>query len=399
MPVKADIENKQWDANRARLYEFAKKNQAKDFFADQLFAVMTECPLNADCIKKQRQTAKKQSSALTVANAEELSLDSEDLRVLVAAMPGDWAGSIICSCRQFSHKTQSSNKHCVIRIASEALPVEIHIHNTLEQNSLATDIICSGLLHSYSAAYFSKQLSKDLISDVEHFLDKIDTHQFHATHKDLLHKPTRSSRKVRYDKNAALFASILQTTYEAPFYSDKQDWKCATQKALMGMQYIKMADARELVKLLSRFFEEADPQADMNRCIRQYQHLQKSMRHKQWIARMAELFNGIEDEGVKNFVRRWVGQLRDKPDQPVFPPIKRSLNTGSQMAYTDAKELSASLTYSLRLESPSPSLEREAVNALTADIRRFNESWKTLDKSEQKFLRPKLLQIVHSSIV
>jgi hypothetical protein len=402
MPNKATTETKQWEQARSRLLEYTDKHKAKDQLSAAIFDVMSECPLTKDCVAGKGSKKSSTHNTPEVSGAEQLGLDSSDITKLLKTFPGNWLESLsYTNSHSLDPRAQSTGKRsCVTVTPSSEDLVSVKVYNPYQSTDCSSDIICHGCLQAYSTAHFPHKISKKMVDSIAHAVDSINSHEFHVTHKDKLHKTGRNHSETHKDNQAALWSSLVQTAYEAPFYSDRQDWQCATQKALMGMQYLTLNEAEIIVEALSGFFEELDPAANLNNLIRQYQNQVVLIESKILAHNIATIFTDLSDTGLKSFFDRWI-KHSTKDNQSALPEIHHrhtpSLRAG--MALDGAKELGSNLATSLRVEQLNPKDKRQVVNNLKANVRRFNDIWTDLDKSEQKFLRPKLLQIVHTSIV
>jgi hypothetical protein len=402
MISKANNPDKQWEQNRSWLFEYANSNKNKDKFSDHLFSVMSDCELSSDCIAKKKHQSSVKKSSPKVIDAHKLGLRNFDIVSLVQTFPGQWVSSVSCFN---NHAPDNSAQSTSLRSIVFAEPtsdnlVDLRIYDPMANPESSRDILCHGCLQAHSAHYYPNRISKKSVDSITGSISSLNTHEFHATHKDYVNKPGRSKNQAEKENQAALWSTLVQTAYEAPFSDNRQDWKCATERALMGMQYLSATEAKDVVEALDLYFNDLADSADMNALIRSYQQQVKQINCKVLSNHIAQLFAEMHDAGLKNFFNRWIKHLELDTD-PILPSAIThrhvpSLRVG--MAINDAKELGANLATSLRIEDASPIDKRAVLNDLRTSIRRFNNIWQDLDKKEQKYLRPKLLQIVHTSI-
>lgn len=398
MTKKALTQAKEWEQKRSRLFEYVSKAQKKDKLAAAIHSVMTDESSTKGRVTKEKAQKYFTYTKPTVTGFKKLGLDDADIHSLLASFPGNWLDSLSYSNKQAPNPQaqNGSNKAFVITPPTEGL-VQIQIYNPGDLFN-CSDILCSGCLQAYGTSQFPGKLSQKTIDSISSALEAIESHEFHVCHKDSLDKPNRTKSQRNSEAEAALWASIIQTAYEAPFYDDQQDWRSAAQKALMGMQYLGEKESESLVEALSLYFSELDDTVNMNQLIRKYQEQVKNIQQKTLTHNVAEIFSAIHDRGLQNFFNGWIKQLDESVKSPAAHISRRhtpSLRVG--MAINEAEELGSNLTASLRIHSVSPQEKRTIVNDLKTSIRKFNSIWNDLDKKEQKVLRPKVLQIIHQA--
>jgi len=403
MPNKAATEDKRWEQNRSRLFDYADANKSKDSLSRYIYNLMAKSPAPNTKYRTAKESVDPKRAHPNTIGAEVLGLSDRDVASLLNAFPGNRIASLTYSGDQAPARLAPSSGKCsyvLINKNSDNL-AEVNIFDPLHTYESGCDIFCHGCLQAHTAACYPGSLAPATVDSIHRALKRIASHEFHATHHDRVTKPGRSRLLANQEELAVLWPSLVQSAYEAPFRDAGEDWLVAVKDALKGMQYLGDSEAEAILQALSDYFADLDPGADMNSLIREYQHQVKVIEFKILSRHIADLFQEMHDKGLKAFFNRWVHDI--DPDSIKAPgaslPLKHhvpGLRIG--MAMDDAKELGVNLAASLRIPGVNTKDKRKALHDLRLSIRRFNDIWKDLDKNEQKYLRPKLLQIVHSSI-
>ncbi len=400
---KANEAEKQWEQNRSWLFNYVANNKTKQDLSQQIYDLISESTTKESKKAATNKSPKINHSHIKISGADILGLTEKDIAELLQSLPGNWVSSLSYTNNHAPARlAQSTGKQAHVFCSEEGDDLcEINIYDPINNHEGGCDILCHGCMHAHTTSHYPNKISKKMVDSINHSINNIDSHEFHATHKDRISKPGRSYYEAQSSEAAILWPTLVETAYEAPFYADEQDWKTATQQALMGMQFLNDSESAAIVEALDQYFTELDPGADMNSLIRSYQNQVKVLEFKILSNHIAELFQEMQDKGLKTFFNRWIKHLNQdsvtaEPTQRNFSHHTPSLRVG--MALDDAKELGANLATSLRVESSNNKDKRKVLHDLRVSIRRFNDIWSDLDKKEQKSLRPKLLQIVHASI-
>jgi hypothetical protein len=400
---KAIDAQKQLERNRSWLYDYVRNNKSKDTLSRIIYDLMSQPAPSSKKKNTIKEQAKINHKHLSITGLDSLGLVDSDVNKLLHAFPGDWVASIKYSGSYAPERLLPRTGRCsyiFLDINPNNL-AEISIYNPLNNSESGCEMLCQGCLQAHVSASYPDKLAPATLECINNTVERIGRHEFHATHKDRIAKPGRSRSLAGKQELAVLWSSFVETAYEAPFADETENWRTATKKALKGMQYLSHTETEAVLEALSAYFYDLDPNADMDLLIRQYQDQVKLIEFKILSRHIADLFQEMQDKGLKSFFNHWIKRVNI--DSVTAETQSRHLNHHVPslrvgMAMDDAKELGANLAQSLRIGDINTKDKRKVLHDLRISIRRFNDIWKDLDKSEQKFLRPKFLQLMHSSI-
>jgi len=402
MSSQAQIANAKWQEQRATLEAFTRNNKNKDLLAKYLNELINKEKAPSHVSADKPFPGAQNPSHIDVKGFEHAGLHEQDIRLLASCLPGDWLGGITYHSGHAPHPAAHHLGNCslVIIEPGESQKISLKIYDPLQDPEAWSDTLTSGILHAFAQRAVLDYLPKN--STI--ILDNISSGKkqvFRPAYVDSIHRPGRTTHESKEQNRRSLMAEVIKTAYEAPFKGPKEDWREALTRALMGMHHLNQKQAQELSGLLADYVAAHYPDTDMNQLIRAFQDQIKKIEFKAIANRAASLFEGIHDPGLNSFIKHWLKSIDHQsvqilPEKVIIPHHDKTKTLRLNFAMDGARDLTSSLTSSLRAGAAAKSEKKQALNELRLNIRRFNEIWKDLDKHEQKMLRPRVLQIIHA---
>lgn len=398
MSTLSQTEQKQWNDQRSLLLDYIKKNHKKNWLSRNIDAIISE---TGACAKRKLQVTMEQRYTSDIKiDVGDTGMDTNSIKQIVASLPGSLFDHITISKQQPpQHGHNKSSRDAMALLETEQESCGIHIYDPREEPSKMAEAICHSCLQAHTRLVFPHRLQAKTVDSINKSVN-IPGHEFLTIHKDLLYKSGRAKRNIREDKNRALLASFIQTVYNAPKANANQSWQDAGSQALMGMQFLDQQQSERIIAALEEYFQELESRDNINLSINLFQKAKQSLVFTGNISRIIALTSKITDKGMRAFIKRWLEQLDEancvsEPEPALTHRYAPSCK--SRIALNDAGELGSNITRSLRIGELSPTEKRITVNDLMFSIRRFNDMWSVLDSNEKKYIKPKLMQIIHSN--
>lgn len=389
-----------YNKQREALEDFVIKNKSTDILAKELDKIIFTGLVSGS---KQQPSAVSSVTryGFEIKGFSELGLKDSEVRALAMSFPGDWLSSLTYNSRA-SHPSLYGLKHgpVIASMLDEKGKTAVYVHDPSQDVDELCAILPTGLIFAFAGNLQWNSFPANLQNELENIFADLPHNVFRSTYINSIRNPGRHRLQAHADFNQDLLASFLKTIYNAPFADEYQDWQDAAINAFRGMQQLNSKQAESLTDVFAKLFYFLDPHADMNHLIRMHQSEARKIEIKIMSNRLAQLFSHMQDKGWQSFFRRWMTDLArleaiSNKQAASLSRHDRVIGPRVAMAMDSARELDAGLTQSLRVARASKTAKQRAMNDLRCSLRRFNDIWKDLDKREQQYMRPKLMQIIH----
>ncbi len=389
------------EKERSKLLNYAKNNRSNDFLADVIFAATQDQSRQKNTVvKSQPEHDKTHKSSISIIGADEFGIKNELISAMANTLPGAWLSKIQLGCRNHPvHVANSAGQQafCSFKVLDSGL-MELEVFYPLSHKDGLVDMLSGALAQAHAQFYYPNRLSTEASQTIDRALRDLQTGYFHDDWKFAKTHNHLPKKYYQNGKNAVLWASILRSLFRLEEPGNTQE---SIAQTLASTQHLSQKDSEILAQALQEYFNEIAPDYDFYEAAVQFRKIEQDMRSALLASGILEIFSNLKDKGMKRFFTTWLNDLDQTPQAHQGLALENghvpSLKAG--MALDDARELGVNIAESLRVSNHNPrDIRRNGAN-LTANIRRFNDIWNTLDKKEQKNIRPKIMRVIHASIV